>query len=58
MSTFSFPDGYGLVFGGIFATCAANLYCVINVARHRKRFGIQYPTLCVPQPRVSYVSQF
>ena len=35
MSSFSFPENYGLVFGGLFATAAANLYCAINVSIHR-----------------------
>ena len=41
MSSFSFPENYGLVFGGLFATAAANLYCAINVSIHRKKFGIK-----------------
>ena len=53
MSTFTFPDGYNLVFGGLFATCLANMYCVINVSRHRKRFGIKYPAVYV-QTRTTF----
>merc|ERR1711907_53440 len=39
------PEGYGYVFGGLFATCIANFYLVINVATRRKKFGIEYPAL-------------
>merc|ERR1712153_114788 len=39
------PDGYGLVFAGLFATLIANFYLVINVVKARKKFGVKYPAL-------------
>jgi len=45
MSSFTFPENYGFVFAGVFGTMIANLYCSINVSKHRKKFGIKYPAL-------------
>ena len=45
MASFAFPAGYGYVFAGLLGTQLANLFCVINVSRYRRRFGIRYPTL-------------
>lgn len=53
MTAFAFPEGYGFVFGGLFATAAANLYCAINVSLHRKKFGIKYPALYADESHIS-----
>ena len=48
MSSFQFPDNYGYVFGVFGSSSVMNIYLLMNVAKARKQFGIQYPNLYAP----------
>lgn len=47
------PEEYGFVLLGLFATLIANFYLIINVAKLRKKFGIQYPALYATDKHLS-----
>ena len=47
------PEGYGLVFYGIFASGCSNLYCALNVQRLRHKFGVPYPSLYATEAHMS-----
>eukprot|EP00937_MAST-01D_sp_MAST-1D-sp2_P004742 g4742.t1 len=47
------PQDYGFVFGGLFATAAANLDCAVNVSLHRRKYGIKYPALYATEKHLS-----